>query len=60
MIRPGSWWLHSDINPRWNTNGRSDCTGGFEMPPECKTKFEKLKKVLGKPPKDLEFGYMKD
>ena len=30
------------------------------MPPECEVRIEKLKKKYGKPPKDLEWGYIKD
>lgn len=57
--RMGSWWLYSKTDPKWNYDGRC-CVGGFMMPDECKEKLEELKKKLGKPPKDLEWGYMKD
>ena len=56
----GSWWLNSKTDPRWNYNGRADCVGGFMMPDECQNKLKELKQKLGKPPKDLEWGYMKD
>lgn len=59
MIKTGSWWIHSKKDPRWNASGES-LVGGFIMPPECKEAIEELKKKYGKPPDDLEWGYMKD
>lgn len=59
MIKMGSWWLKSKLDPRWNAAGRCYC-GGFVMPEECKDKLEELKNQLGNPPTDLSFGYMKD
>jgi hypothetical protein len=56
--RLGSCWLRSKEDPRWNFETRA-YVGGFEMPKECKDKIEELKKKLGKPPRDLEWGYMK-
>lgn len=55
----GDWWLRSKSDPRWNSDGRT-LVGGFVMPDECKQKLEELKGKLGEPPKDLEWGYMKD
>ena len=60
IAREGGWWINSKKDPRWHAYGRSDCVGGFAMPQEVKEKIEELKKKLGKPPKDLEWGYMKD
>jgi len=59
MIREGTWWLNSKKDPRWNASGRSH-VGGFCMSVDCEKKLEELKKKLGDPPDDLEFGYMKD
>jgi hypothetical protein len=60
MIREGSWWLTSEKDSRWNANGRCR-VGGFEIPKEALDHIDELKKKLKcKPPKDLEFGYMKD
>jgi len=62
MIKPtseGSWWLHSKKDPRWNVSGRA-MVGSFMRPSECDNKIEELKKELGDPPDDLEWGYMKD
>ena len=57
--REGSWWLRSKTDPRWNCGGNA-YVGGFVMPSECEKKLSELKKKLGNPPKDLEWGYMKD
>lgn len=55
----GGWYLRSKSDPRWNADGRS-FVGGFTMPNECKRKLEEMKRELGEPPDDLEWGYMKD
>jgi len=60
MLSKGSWWLNSETDPRWNTSGTAKCCGGFAEPIECKAAREQLEKKLGKPPEDLEWGYMKD
>ena len=60
-IRPGSWSLTSIKNNKWNTSGRTDgwaCSGG--MCPEAEKELKRLKKKYGKPPKDLEYFFMKD
>lgn len=59
LVRPGSWYLLSKSDPRWNCYGEGN-VGGFVMPKECKEKLEELKKQYGTPPDDLEWGYMKD
>ena len=58
-VRQGSWWLRSESDDRWNCDGKA-LVGSFMMPEECKQKIEALKKILGDPPEDLEWGYMKD
>lgn len=60
MFRSGSWYLHSDKDRRWNVGGDSDCVGCFTIPKEAREKIEEFKGIYGKPPKDLEWGYMKD
>ena len=60
VIRKGSWWVSSKIDPRWNANGRG-IVGGFVMPSEAKDFIDKKKKELNEQePSDLEYGYMKD
>ena len=60
MMKQGSWWLTSKSDSRWNTQGHGS-VGVFAIP-EDGQKFldEKEKELNKKPPKDLEFGYMKD
>lgn len=57
--KPGSWWVSSKTDPRWNGSGHDD-VGGFMMNESAEAHIKAKKKELGKPPKDLEFGYMKD
>jgi hypothetical protein len=60
-MKPGSWWLESKSDPRWNASGHSFSVGGFTMPPEVRTELERLDKEINEPrPLDLEWGYMKD
>ena len=58
-ISEGTWRFRSKSDPRWNSKGRT-YVGGFVMPEACRKKLEKLKRALGEPPEDLEWGYMKD
>jgi len=61
LASSGSWWLSCESDPKWNCNGHTPLAGGFLMPSECKSKLEELKKKFKEePPKDLEWGYMKD
>jgi hypothetical protein len=58
--KPGSWWVHSKSDPRWDCHGR-DRVGGFACPPNAEAAIEAKKRELGcEPPDDLEYGYMKD
>jgi len=58
IIREGSWWLTSKKDSRWNAQGRAR-VGGLVIPEDCKKRVEELKRKFGKPPDDLEWGYMK-
>jgi len=58
--KEGSWYIHSDIDPRWNASGRCYLLFSVGMPSEVQTKLEELKKLYGEPPVDLEWGGMKD
>ena len=58
--RMGSWSVSSKKDPRWNATGRAMglvCCGG---PPEIQEWIEACKKKFGKPPDDLQYGFMKD
>lgn len=59
--KPGSWYLYSEIDPRWDATGRcEDLVVTAGMPKECREKLEDLKQKLGDQPEDLEYGVMKD
>jgi hypothetical protein len=58
-LKPGTAYLHSNTDGRWNISINCD-VGMLTIPPELQKKIEELKKTLGDPPKDLEYGYMKD
>jgi len=57
--RKGTWWLGSEKDPRWNRSGKT-LIAGLKMPKECEQTLEEMKSLLGEPPDDLEYGYMKD
>lgn len=58
--KPGTWWLSSKSDPRWDCSGR-DRVGGFMCPSDARAAIEAKKEELGcEPPEDLEYGYMKD
>ena len=57
--KPGTWWLRSESDSRWNASGHT-AVGGFAMPEEAKAELDRLEKQYGTPPSDLEWGYMKD
>lgn len=58
--KPGTWWVASKSDPRFNMDGR-DLVGGFRCPSSAREAFEAKVKELGASlPDDLEFGYMKD
>ena len=59
MLKMGTWWLKSEKDPRWNFEAKGH-VGLFGKCQAAIDKEEELKKELGEPPDDLEFGYMKD
>lgn len=59
IARAGSWWIHSDIDPRWNASGR-DIVGSGYAGDDAYAKLKELDEKLGARPKDLKIGYMKD
>lgn len=59
-LGPGSWWLQSKTDKRWNAHGYSDAVGMYSQPLECREKQKELEELYGTPPEDLEWGYMKD
>lgn len=60
MHREGSWWTHSQEDPRFDLEGRG-LVGGFSPPLEARHAIAAKERELGcKAPDDLEFGYVKD
>jgi len=59
MISKGTAWLRSAKDTRWNVSITCWVGGGI-MPSELEDKIKELKKKYGNPPKDLQYGYMKD
>lgn len=57
--RPGSWWLSSKLDPRWEAVG-DGAVGGLVMSHDQVLALAELKKKYGEPPDDLSWGYMKD
>jgi len=55
----GSWSIYSKKDPRWNFSG-SGRVGMMVCPPDAELRIEELKKILGDPPDDLAYEYMKD
>jgi hypothetical protein len=46
--KPGTWWVGSKTDPRWNGSGSAE-VGGFAVPEEAKKHIEAMKRKLGKP-----------
>jgi hypothetical protein len=59
IAAPGTWWLKSKLDPRWNAHGIG-IVGGLVRPKEVDQKLTELTLKFGSPPQDLEWGYMKD
>jgi hypothetical protein len=59
--QPGSWHVHSDIDPRWNKSGRAEdivvTQGGCKA---MRDWIAKCRRRYGTPPKDCTHGCMKD
>lgn len=58
-FRMGSWSLTSMSDPRWDTFGVG-LVGGLRMPEDATKALKAKKLILGTPPADLEYSYMKD
>lgn len=59
--KPGTWWLVSEKDERWNCNGKTNNLLFLRgMPKEAEKALIILKKKYGNPPDDLEWGGMKD
>jgi hypothetical protein len=58
-ISEGTWWVRSESDPRWNFEGRA-LVGMYGKPSGVDIHIAKMTPLLGDPPQDLEWGYMKD
>lgn len=58
--RMGSWSVHSDSDPRWNSSGRAEGLVVEGGPPEMQRWIEECRKKYGDPPKDCMMSFMKD
>jgi hypothetical protein len=59
FLREGTWWVRSESDPRWNASGRAK-VGMYGKPDAVDIKVAEMVALLGDPPDDLEWGYMKD
>lgn len=56
----GTWYVHSDKDPRWNKTGRACglvCDGG---PQDMKDWIKECREKYGDPPDDAVEGFYKD
>lgn len=58
--KPGSWWVTSKKDPRWNGSGRAHLLFSAGRPKEVEAHVEKCRAKYGEEPADLEWGGMKD
>lgn len=59
--KKGTWWYHSDSDPRWNLSGTADFFSVFVVPAEAKAALDEKQKELNEiPPIDLIYNCMKD
>ncbi len=55
----GECSITSKLDPRWNQSWSDIPCGGLQMPSVCRDMIEKLKKIFGEIPQDLEWRYEK-
>lgn len=59
--KPGSWWVRSEADPRWDGLGRTESLlFSAGPPPEVRHHVATTKELFGEAPADLEWGGMKD
>lgn len=58
MVKEGSWFVESKIDPRWDNSGR--CFGDSFCVPDMEKWIEKCKKEYGLPPSDATQAFYKD
>ena len=57
--KPGTWWISSKSDPRWNKSGTS-YGFAFGLCYEADDWLKRCQKEFGVEPEDLETGFMKD
>lgn len=58
--KEGTWWVHSEKDPRWNKSGRGQGFVTLGGPDEMQNWIEACKAKYGEPPDDAEMGFEKD
>ena len=56
LVRPGTWWVRSASDPRWNAQGTA-ASSIDRIPPQAAAHVDALRPTLGEPPADLEVGF---
>lgn len=59
-IKPGTWSIRSEKDPRWNTTQREECLSVWCMPDAAEEHLKKCKELYGEQPDDLLYTCMKD
>jgi hypothetical protein len=57
---PGTWWVYSEKDPRWNKTGHVAHLSMGTTPRQAQDAIDELKKKYGKIPSDLTISYDKD
>lgn len=59
--RPGTWWIESKKDPRWNKTARAkDLIFTAGLNEEAQDHLKKCRGLYGEQPDDLTYGGMKD
>ena len=56
LVRPGTWWVRSASDPRWDAQGTASSSADT-IPPQANGHVEQCRRTLGEPPPDLEVGF---
>ena len=56
LVRPGTWWVRSASDPRWDAQGTASSSVD-RIPPQANAHVEACRRTLGEPPADLEVGF---
>ena len=56
LVRPGTWWVRSVSDPRWNARGTA-ASSVDRIPVQANAHVDACRRTLGEPPDDLEVGF---